>query len=83
MTTIKIEIEQENDISMLTKVLTDLGVNFTLENSDIEPFAIGEQEMVGINAGLKDVQEGRVYTHEYAMSRIEDKLSQLRLKYGS
>ncbi|MCF0064061.1 hypothetical protein MUK70_27675 [Dyadobacter chenwenxiniae] len=83
MTTIKIEIEQENDVSLLKKVLTELGFKFILENEDLESSELSEREMIGINAGLQDVQEGRVFSHEYAKSRIEDKISQLRVKYGS
>ncbi|MCF0050292.1 hypothetical protein LXM25_09505 [Dyadobacter sp. LJ53] len=83
MTTIKIEIEQDNDVSLLKKVLTELGFKFILENEDLESSELSEREMIGINAGLQDVQEGRVFSHEYAKSRIEDKISQLRVKYGS
>ncbi|SKB99915.1 hypothetical protein [Dyadobacter psychrophilus] len=83
MTTIKIEIEQDNDVSLLTRVLTDLGFKFILENEELESGELSEREMIGINAGLKDVREGRVFSQKYAQSRIEDKISQLRVKYGS
>ncbi|MCE7066379.1 hypothetical protein [Dyadobacter sp. CY326] len=83
MTTFKIEIEQENDVSLLKRVLTELGFNFVLEDDKANSITVSEHELAGINAGLKDVQEGRVFRSEYVKTRIDDKIAQLRLKYGN
>lgn len=57
----------------------------TVDYSDLQNHAeeddwggLSEQEIEGIKAGLKDVAEGRVHTHEEAMRRITEKLKHLR-----
>ena len=79
MTTLKIEVNEEKDLSILTKILADMGLSFSLESSQW----VDVPELTGVNAGLKDLAEGKIYTHEEASSRIAKKLKELSGKYGS
>ena len=82
MTTIRVEIDEEKDLSLLQKILTDLGFKFSFESSDLEEYDPSQASIIGINDGLKDVDEGRVFSHEQAMNRINKKLLELGLNGG-
>lgn len=74
MTTLRVEIDEEKDLSLLQKVLTELGFKFSMENDNYELNNLSQAAISGINAGLKDIEEGRVFSHENAMSRINKRL---------
>jgi hypothetical protein len=81
MTTLKVEINEEKDLPVLAKVLTELGFSFKLENDEWED--LPDEAVSGIKAGLNDWEEGRVYVHEEAKSRINKKLAELHSRYGA
>jgi len=74
MTTLRVEIDEEKDLSLLQKVLTELGFKFSMENDNYELNNLSQAAISGINAGLKDIEEGRVFSPENAMSRINKRL---------
>lgn len=80
MTTLKVEIDGEKDLPILTKVLTDLGYSFRLENDEWSGLPV--DAISGIEAGLLNWEEGKVYTSEEAETRINRKLAELHSKYG-
>ncbi|TDE13174.1 hypothetical protein [Dyadobacter psychrotolerans] len=80
MTTIKIEIDEGKDLSVLAKVLTNLGFSFSLENDgwgNLPAAAIK-----GIHEGLEDLNAGNVVSHDEALKRIAQKLVELHIKHS-
>ncbi|NIJ55703.1 hypothetical protein [Dyadobacter arcticus] len=82
MTTLRVEIEEYKDISVLQKVLTELGFKFSLENEEDLFEDISQAELFGIGEGLKDLEAGRVAGHEQARSIIDKKIEEMRIKYS-
>ena len=84
MNTLRIEIENSKDLSVLEKFLTDLGFKYKLE-SDQDVFEnISEAAGLGIAEGLKDLRKGRILGDQAARVRIDSKISQMknRLRAG-
>lgn len=77
MTTLRVQVDEEKNLALLQKTLTELGFKFSMESFGDEAPLV--HALPGMKAGLKDVEEGRVYGHEQAMSRIKNKISQLGL----
>jgi len=80
MTTIKIEIDEEKDLPVLAKVLTDLGFSFSLENDDWGN--LPDAAITGIRAGLEDLNNGNVVSHDEASKHIAQRLAELHMKHG-
>nr|WP_157536384.1 hypothetical protein [Mucilaginibacter sp. L294] len=64
------------------KVVDDLkpvgDFNYDLKESYyIDKLQASDEEMKRINAGLKDIEEGRIFTQEEAKNRIDEKLKKL------
>ncbi|QHS55782.1 hypothetical protein GWR56_09635 [Mucilaginibacter sp. 14171R-50] len=75
MTTLTVQIDKEKDLSALQEVLDRLGLEYQMQ--DDEWAGLSAAEIEGINAGIDDVEAGRIFTHEEAINRITDKLKQL------
>jgi len=72
MTTLTVEIDKEQDLSVLQALLKRLDLKYTIEDETWAKQLSGA-EIEGINAGLSDIESGRTYTHEEVKSRIDQK----------
>jgi predicted transcriptional regulator len=82
MTTLKVEIDKEQDLQDLQAVITQMGLKFEVEEDDDDWGDLPEAAIEGIKAGIADGEAGRVHSHEYVMAYMEDKLNELRKKNG-
>ena len=79
MTTLTVEIDKEQDLSVLQALLKRLDLKYTIEDETWTE-NLSEGEIEGINAGLDDIENGRIYSHEEVKSRIDQKLESFRKK---
>ena len=83
MATMKIQVEREEDLTMLEKVLADLGLKYSIEESvQSSDVTLSGEALKGIYAGIEDLEEGRVLSHSEAMERFEFKIAQLRVNHA-
>jgi predicted transcriptional regulator len=83
MTTLKVKIDDDKDLSSLTKVISEMGFEYSLNEDDEEDWGdLPEAAIESIKAGLADSEAGRVYSHEYAMDQINETLKRLRKTNG-
>ncbi|WP_031530576.1 hypothetical protein [Dyadobacter crusticola] len=82
MNTVRVEIENDQDIPRLEKLLTELGHKFYFEFQPDESTIIPENAKSGIAEGLKDRNEGRVVDNFQARQRIDRKISEMQQKAG-
>ena len=86
MRTLKVYIDNEEDLPGFEAELQRMGLKFELaENEDENDDDWGdlpEAAIEGIKAGLADAEAGRMHSHEYVMARINETLNQLRAKNG-
>jgi hypothetical protein len=76
MTTITVTIDKEKDLPALEALFNRLGLNFKVEDNNWGN--LSELEIEGIKAGLKDIEEGRIISHEEVMSNIKLKLKNFK-----
>ena len=74
MTTLTIEIDREKDLPAIVAFLKQMGLEYHMEDDgdswgDRQPEAIES-----IKAGLADAEAGRLYSHEYVMAYMKEKL---------
>jgi len=79
MTTLTIEIDKEQDLSVLQALLKRLDLKYTIAD-EVWTEDLSDAEIDGIKAGLSDIENGRVYTHADVKSRINQKLQNFRNK---
>jgi hypothetical protein len=82
MTIMKIQIEKDQDLTALKAVIEDLGLRYSIEEAEKFVTSIPAEALEGIHAGLNDLQEGRVLSHNQAMERIAQKIDQMRVKHA-
>lgn len=75
MVTLTVEIDQEKDLPVLQALFNRMDLKYHIDNED---YVLSEAELEGINAGLADIEAGRVYTNEEVKKRIEQKINSLR-----
>jgi hypothetical protein len=80
MTTLKVEIDKEQDLQVLQVLLIRLGLKYNIEDNEWAGLSVAEVE--GIKAGLKDREAGRVYSHSDVRERLNKKLTILRTNNG-
>ncbi len=79
MTTLTVEIDKIQDLTVLQALLTRLELKYTIEEEDWVK-DISDAEIAGIKAGLADIEAGRVYSHKEVSDRINQKLQNFRNK---
>nr|WP_295932297.1 hypothetical protein [uncultured Dyadobacter sp.] len=79
----KIQIEKNEDLTVLEKVLAELGLAYSYEETDHSVSGISPEALNSIQEGLKDLHDGRVLSHGEAMERVDSKIAQMRAKYAS
>lgn len=72
MTTLRVEINRDRDLPALKVLLNRLGLKYYLE--DDEWGDLSEAEIEGTEAGLKDIKEGRIYSHSDVVARMDEKI---------
>ena len=77
MATLTVEIDKEKDLPAVEAFLTKMGLKFEVEDED-DWGDLPEAAIDGIKAGLADGEAGRIYTHEEAMARINEKMTSLK-----
>jgi len=82
MTTLKVEIDNEQDLQDLQAVITHMGLKFEVEEDDDDWGDLPEAAIEGIKAGMADIEAGRVHSHEYVMAYMADRLNELRKGNG-
>jgi hypothetical protein len=82
MITLRVEVEEEKDLSVLRKVLTELGFKFSFDEKEHVFESLSDAAIYGIQQGLNDLENGRVYSHDDVKSRLNDKISEMRVKYA-
>ncbi len=83
MTTITVEIEKDQDLSVIEAALSELGLKYHVNESDDEDWGdLSDAEIEGIKAGLADSEAGRVHSHEYVMAEIEQQIEEFRKRNG-
>jgi len=84
MTTVTVEVDKENDLPVLKDLFNRLGLKYKIDDvedkGDDEWGDLSEAEIEGVKAGLADSEAGRVYSHEYVMAYIEEKLKSFTAK---
>ncbi|KAA0991348.1 hypothetical protein [Dyadobacter aurulentus] len=78
MNTLRIDIENEKDISVLEKLLTELGFKYKFESNQPVFEGITEAAGLGIVEGLQDLREGRILGDKAARARIDSKISEMK-----
>jgi hypothetical protein len=79
MTTLKVEINQEEDLPILKALLNRMGLNFTVSENDWDR-NLSQDEIEGIEAGLNDYREGRVHSHQDVLEIVKQKLDNFKNK---
>ena len=64
-------IENTNDTSLLDKAYTALSKLFTKQHTVDWWDTISLEEKQGIEEGLKDIEQGRIYSHEQVMKELK------------
>ncbi|HEY8783934.1 MAG TPA: hypothetical protein VIM16_20060 [Mucilaginibacter sp.] len=83
MATLKIEIDEERDLSELQAVLKRMGLKFEIEEDEDDDWGdLPEAAIEGIKAGLADAEAGRTHSHEYVMAEMNKKIAEFRKKNG-
>ncbi|CAG5070637.1 hypothetical protein DYBT9623_03182 [Dyadobacter sp. CECT 9623] len=83
MNTLRIDIQNEKDISVLEKLLTELGFEYRLESERHVFENITEAAGLGIAEGLRDLRDGRIVEDKTARERIDSKISEMRNRIAS
>lgn len=83
MTVLRVEVEENADLETLQDVLDQLGYQYSVEGVDDITNALPDAAIEGIEAGLRDAEEGRVFSQEDAIKRIALKIHQLRTRHGA
>ncbi|TKB97703.1 hypothetical protein [Pedobacter cryophilus] len=78
MTTITVEVDKEKDLPALKALFSRLGLKYKIEEN--EWIGLSEAEITGIEAGLKDVEARRVYSHADVSKIINEKINRLGTK---
>jgi hypothetical protein len=81
MTRLTVEIDKEQDLSVLQDFLNQMGLKFDLEEDD-DWGDLPEAAIEGIKAGLADAEAGRTHSHEYVMAEMNKKIAEFRQKNG-
>lgn len=79
MTTLTVEIDKEKDLPVLQALLDRLDLKYHVENDN---YKLSDAELEGINAGLADLDAGRVHTMTEVKSRISQKIKNFRSSNG-
>lgn len=80
MTTLSVEIDRERDLPALQALLTRMGLKFRLEDDLWN--GLSDAEIECIQAGLDDIEAGRVHTRAEVLSHIDKKINDLRSRNG-
>lgn len=75
MVTLTVEVDQEKDLPVLQALLNRLDLKYHIDD---EGYVMSNAELVGINAGLADLDAGRTYSHDQVKQRIDQKIARLR-----
>ncbi len=59
-------IEDESMVKRLQEIRKE-------SSKTLEPYEISEPEKLFIKAGLKDIEEGRIFSHEVVMREVKEK----------
>jgi hypothetical protein len=84
MTTLKLQIDNEDDLPELEAIFIRMGVRFEVtEDEDDDDWGdLPEAAIEGIKAGLADVKAGRTHSHEYVMAEMNKKIAEYRKQNG-
>jgi len=82
MTTITVEIDNDQDLSTAEAALSNLGLRYHINDDEEDWGDLSEAEIEGIKAGLADIEAGRVHTHEEVMAHMAKRMDELRAKHG-
>ena len=78
MTRITVEVDKEKDLPALKALFSRLELKYKIEEN--EWISLSEDEITGIEAGLKDVEAGRVYSNADVSKIINEKINRLGIK---
>lgn len=78
----KIQIENDQDLAVLGRILADLGLEYSVEDAETLETNVPMEAINGIHAGLDDLHKGRVIGHTEAKKRIAAKIDRLRVRYA-
>ena len=79
MATLTVEINSDQELSVLQALLKRLDLKYTIDDESWAKNLLAA-EAKGIKAGLADIENGLVYTHEEVKLRIDQKLQNFRNK---
>ena len=74
MATVRIEINDEGDLSILKALLNRMSLQFEVEKEE-DWGGLPEEAIVGIKAGLEDMKAGRVHSNETVMAAMKKKIT--------
>jgi len=76
MATVRIEINDEGDLSILKALLNRMSLQFEVEKEE-DWGGLPENAIEGIKAGLQDLAAARVHSHEFVMAAMKKKITDL------
>jgi predicted transcriptional regulator len=79
MATVRIEINDEGDLSILKALLNRMSLQFEVEKEE-DWGGLPENAIEGIKAGLQDLAAARVHSHEFVMAAMKKKITDFRNK---
>ena len=74
MATVRIEINDEGDLSILKALLNRMSLQFEVEKEE-DWGGLPENAIEGIKAGLQDLAAARVHSHEFVMAAMKKKIT--------
>ena len=77
MATITIQIDKETDLPALRVALDNLGLKYEVAEED-EWGDLSETQIESIQAGMEDIEAGRLFTQEEVMIKVNETLDKLR-----
>ena len=77
MTTITVEIDENQDLPAIEAALSQMGLRYRIDADEDDWGDLSEAEIEGIKAGLADSEAGRVHSHEYVMNYMKEKMQKL------
>lgn len=80
MVTLRVEVEEEKDLSILRKVLTELGLKFSFDEKEHVFESLSDAAIFGIQEGLNDLESGRAHSHEDVSLRLNPLKNSLSCK---
>lgn len=80
MIKLTVEIDKEKDLSAIKAFLKQKGLRYHIDDDNDDWGDLPVEAVESIKAGLADGEAGRVYSHEFVMAYMKEKLNQLRQK---